>query len=123
MAKKRDRRVAPSSIGKGRVESSTQQDQPGHSASSDRRLILIFVVFFIVSPAISVLVYRIKYASPTKHTESYVFQRGLVKADVDYQEILAVSTVPETSMVLKLHYSVWLLRKCRKRREAKVLFH
>lgn len=106
MAKKRDRRVAPSSSrGKGQVESSTQQDQLGHSASSDRRLILIFVLFFIVFPAISVLVYRIKYTPPTitNRTDSYVFQRGLVKADVDYQEILAVSTVQETSMVLKLH--------------------
>jgi chitinase domain-containing protein 1 len=109
MAKKRERRVAPSSsLGKGRVESSdssTQPDQLGHSSSSDRRLrlILVFVLFFIVSPAISVLVYRIKYASPTNRTDSYVFQRGLVKDDVDYQEILAVSTLPEISMVLKLH--------------------
>ena len=97
MGKKRDRGVVPSSNrSKGRVESSTQQDELGDTVSSDRRLIVIFVLFFIVAPAISVLVYRIKYAPPTIRTDSYVFQRGLVKPDVDYQEILTVSTVLES---------------------------
>lgn len=111
MAKKRDRRVAPSSSrGKGQVESSTQQDQLGHSASSDRRLILIFVLFFIVFPAISVLVYRIKYAPPTitNRTDSYVFQRGLVKADVDYQEILAENSKVSENMSRR-HYTYPIL--------------
>lgn len=98
MGKKRDRGVATSSNrSKGRVESSTQQDELGDTVSSDRRLIVIFVLFFIVAPAISILLYRIKYApSPTIRTDSYVFQRGLVKPDVDYQEILTVSTVLES---------------------------
>lgn len=99
MAKKRDRRVAPSSNrGKEQVDSSTKQDQLGDAASSDRRLIFIFVLFFIVSSAVSVLVYRTKYTQPAKRTDSYVSQRGLVKTDVNYQEILTVSTEVVTSM-------------------------
>ena len=101
MGKKRDRRVTPSSKKGGE-----QRVELGDSASSNRRLAIIFVLFFVVSPAISVLVYRIKYATTTNPTDSYVFQRGLVKADVDFQEILAVSTT-----VLS---NVWFLRKLRK---------
>ena len=101
MGKKRDRRVTPSSNKGGE-----QRVELGDSASSNRRLAIIFVLFFVVSPAISVLVYRIKYATTTNPTDSYVFQRGLVKADVDFQEILAVSTT-----VLS---NVWFLRKFEK---------
>ncbi|KAM3685951.1 hypothetical protein ACJW31_11G158800 [Castanea mollissima] len=84
MGKKRDRRVTPSSNKGGE-----QRVELGDSASSNRRLAIIFVLFFVVSPAISVLVYRIKYATTTNPTDSSVFQRGLVKANVDFQEILA----------------------------------
>ena len=101
MGKKRDRRVTPSSKKGGE-----QRVELGDSAESNRRLAIIFVLFFVVSPAISVLVYRIKYATTTNPTDSYVFQRGLVRADVDFQEILAVSTT-----VLS---NVWFVRKLRK---------
>ncbi|KAJ7962546.1 chitinase domain-containing protein 1 [Quillaja saponaria] len=88
MAKKRDRRVAPSSARRdSRVESSTGQDEHGGSAS-ERKLISIFVLFFIVSPAISMLVYWFKYANPTYNREGHVYQRGFIKADVNYKEIL-----------------------------------
>ncbi|PON51325.1 1,4-alpha-glucan-branching enzyme [Parasponia andersonii] len=93
MAKKGDRRVVPgSNRRKGRVESSTRQVPAGDSASSNRRLIVIFFIFFIVSPALSILVYRFKYSPDTNRTDSYVYQRGLVKPDVTYQEILAENT-------------------------------
>ncbi|XP_062091433.1 uncharacterized protein LOC133797524 isoform X1 [Humulus lupulus] len=93
MAKKRDRRVAPgANRPKERGEPSTRPDPHGDSASSDRRLIIIIFVFLIVAPAISIFVYRIKYASGTNRTGSSVYQRGLVKPDVNYQEILAENT-------------------------------
>ncbi|XP_060964379.1 uncharacterized protein LOC115704303 [Cannabis sativa] len=93
MAKKRDRRVASgANRPKDRVEPLTQPDRHGGSASSDRRLIIIIFVFFIVSPAISIFVYRIKYASGTNRKGSSVYQRGLVKPDVNYQEILDENT-------------------------------
>ncbi|KAL2892037.1 Chitinase domain-containing protein 1 [Bienertia sinuspersici] len=75
-----------------RVESSTHLPQPSISTSekfngsnNQRLLIIIFVVIFIVTPAISILVYQhIKQPSST----SFVHQRGLVKEDITYQEIL-----------------------------------
>ncbi|KAK9925224.1 hypothetical protein M0R45_033554 [Rubus argutus] len=90
MAKKRDRRVAPSSDGrKDRVESSHQL--AGSASSSNRKLIITFVLFFIVSSAISILVYRLNYAPITDRTDSYVYRRGLVKPDVNYQDILTLT--------------------------------
>ncbi|ONI23380.1 hypothetical protein PRUPE_2G185600 [Prunus persica] len=93
MAKKRDRRVAPSSNrGKDRVESSDQ--------SSDPKLTITLVLSFCVAAAAAVLAYRIKYAHPiTNRAQSYVHQRGLVKIDVNYQEILTASTTLENAKV------------------------
>jgi len=107
MAKKRDRRVATQR--KERVESSTQKDELGDSTSSDRRIIFIFVFFFIVSPAISVLIYRFKFVPTTTRMDSYVYDGGLVKPDVNYREILTVSisTGPSEPYIL----SVWHPRK------------
>ncbi|KAJ6872986.1 chitinase domain-containing protein 1 [Populus alba x Populus x berolinensis] len=97
MARKRDRRVPPSSDHhETGAKTSTRPDQFSESAASDRKLISIFIVFFVVIPAVSVLVYRIKYA-PNKDSSYPQFQEdGLVKTDVDYQEIL-----DENSKVLK----------------------
>ncbi|XP_061996636.1 uncharacterized protein LOC133714529 [Rosa rugosa] len=94
MAKKKDRRVvAPSSDRrKVRVELSHQLSHSA-SSSSNRKLVITFVLFFVVSSAISVLVYRLNYAPITDRTESYVFRRGLVKPDVTYQEILTENAV------------------------------
>lgn len=97
MARKRDRRVPPSSDRhETGAKTSTRPDQFSESAASDRKLISIFIIFFVVIPAVSVLVYRIKYA-PNKDSSYPQFQEdGLVKTDVDYQEIL-----DENSKVLK----------------------
>lgn len=90
MAKKRDRRAVPSRR-KNEVVSSDQPDVVADS-SSDRRLIIIFLVFFVISPAISVLVYH-KYTSTGAFSGASVFERGLVKTDISYQEILAVRSI------------------------------
>ncbi|KAJ6723068.1 CHITINASE DOMAIN-CONTAINING PROTEIN 1 FAMILY MEMBER [Salix koriyanagi] len=67
MARKRDRRVAPSSDHhETGVKTPTRPDQFSEAAASDRNLMTIFIVFFVVIPA----------------------EDGLVKTDVDYQEIL-----------------------------------
>lgn len=92
MAKRRDRRVAPSpGRPKNRVESAARLDQFSDSAS-DRKLITIFVIFFIVIPTVSVLLYCTKYSTRASRSVTHVHQRGLVKTDVNYQEILTVST-------------------------------
>ncbi|KAJ9188243.1 hypothetical protein P3X46_003615 [Hevea brasiliensis] len=90
MAKRRDRRVVQSSGRRqARGDTSTQVDQFSESAASDRKLITIFVSFFIVIPAVSVLVYCIKYVPNTYRTESHAHQEGRVKTDLNYQEILS----------------------------------
>ncbi|KAL6131061.1 hypothetical protein ACLB2K_069439 [Fragaria x ananassa] len=89
MAKKKDRRVvAPSSDRrKDRVEPPHQLARS--TSFSNRNLAITFFVVFVVSSAVSVLVYRrLSFAPITDRTESYVFRRGLVKPDVNYQEIL-----------------------------------
>ncbi|GAV84329.1 Glyco_hydro_18 domain-containing protein [Cephalotus follicularis] len=92
MARERDsRRVAPSSDCRAsQVETTaTGGDQLGDSASKLKQ-ITIFVIFFIVIPALSVLVYTFKYSHRTNRTESdSLHQRGLVKTDVNYKEIVA----------------------------------
>lgn len=94
MARRRERRVEPSQERrKERVGTATREDKFSDSDASDRKLISIFVVFFIVIPAISVLVYSIKNGSGTKRFEPVVTERGLIKTDISYQEILAVRTV------------------------------
>ncbi|ESR58112.1 hypothetical protein CICLE_v10020231mg [Citrus x clementina] len=88
MAKRRDRRVAPSpGRPKNRVESAARLDQFSDSAS-DRKLITIFVIFFIVIPTVSVLLYCTKYSTRANRSATHMHQRGLVKTDVNYQEIL-----------------------------------
>ena len=94
MAKRRDRRAAPTPSSERRESradkaSTNRPDQFSEAAASDWKLITIFVLFFIVIPAVSVIVYRIKF---TPKPYSIPPPQSLVKSDVDYQEILAVST-------------------------------
>jgi len=60
---------------------------------SDRRLITIFVIFFIVIPAVSIAVYKVKFADRVIQTESSIRQKGIVKTDINFQEILTVSSI------------------------------
>ncbi|XP_057980557.1 uncharacterized protein LOC131166225 isoform X2 [Malania oleifera] len=84
MARKRDRRVAADSSGRrNRDGTSNRQNQ-----SKESKLTIVFFVVFLVSASISMLVYRIKYA-PRKNSLLDVHQRGLVKANMNYREILA----------------------------------
>lgn len=89
MSKKRDRRSAASSTRRdNRIEQSTGRDD----SASDCKLVTIFILFFIVAPVISVIVYRFRFSSPSYPKESYVYQRGLVTTDANYQDVLTVST-------------------------------
>ncbi|KAA8520729.1 hypothetical protein F0562_014999 [Nyssa sinensis] len=97
MAKRRERRVAAGSDrSQNRVEASTRRDQAVDStdshANQDRKLITIFVIFLVVFPAVSVIVYRTRYAPRKDSTFPHVDRRGLVKTNVNYQEILTVRT-------------------------------
>ncbi|GMI69582.1 hypothetical protein like AT4G01040 [Hibiscus trionum] len=90
MARRRDRRGQPSQDRRNeRVESETREEKLSDADASERKLIGIFVVFFIVIPAVSVLVYVYKYGSGTKPLEPVVTERGLIKTDISFQEILS----------------------------------
>ncbi|XP_009336807.1 chitinase domain-containing protein 1 [Pyrus x bretschneideri] len=84
MAKKRERRVAPSAKrGYDRVE------PPDQFCSAIRKHTITAFLFFCVAVATGVLAYRIKYAPTANLADSYpVHERGIVKRDVNYQEIL-----------------------------------
>lgn len=88
------RRVAAGSDRRrDRVELSTRKDLTPESAASksnhDRKLLAIFVViFFIVSPVISLIVYRTRYASPTDASLPHVHQPDFVKTEINYLEVL-----------------------------------
>lgn len=60
---------------------------------SDRRLITIFVIFFIVIPAVSIVVYKVKFADRVIQTETSIRHKGIVKTDINFQEILTVSSM------------------------------
>ncbi|GKU96685.1 hypothetical protein SLEP1_g9896 [Rubroshorea leprosula] len=89
MARRRDARVAPSQYRRSeRVEKPTQEFKVDGSGF-DRKLIAIFVFLFVVIPSVSVLVYKINTARPTNRSEVLVPRRGLIKTDINYQEILS----------------------------------
>ncbi|XP_061352997.1 uncharacterized protein LOC133297808 isoform X2 [Gastrolobium bilobum] len=85
MAKKRDHRPGSSSGRReNRVQSSSGRNEPADSASVRRKL----VPFFVVSSVIAVVAYWLRQSSPPQYKESYVYQRGLVTADANYQDVL-----------------------------------
>ncbi|GFY92321.1 glycosyl hydrolase superfamily protein [Actinidia rufa] len=93
MGKARERRVATgSNRRRNRVEPSTLEDRNTESAdlnpNHDRKRLTIFVISFIASSAIALIVYRVRYASHTNTSHLYVHESGLVKKDMNYLEIL-----------------------------------
>ncbi|KAL8162456.1 hypothetical protein V2J09_013945 [Rumex salicifolius] len=96
--KNRDRRITTESTRRRNRDDPSEQpdseDEFAATASRERRSITIFVVFFIVLPAVSILIYALYIQSPTNPktpisaSDSYVFRQGLVKADLSYEDIL-----------------------------------
>ena len=75
-------------------------DQPSNSANSSSNSNLPLgpqnlIIIFIVIPAISVIVYRTLYGPTAATIVPSVYDRNLVKAEVKYQEIIAVRYVNE----------------------------
>lgn len=97
MAKRRDRRAPPG------PDSRTPPALPAEGArtidaATHTRISIFFFFLFLFLPIVSILVYRLIYP-PQTYTDTYkdtnasgsVYERGLVRADVSYKEILAVS--------------------------------
>ncbi|KAM1406106.1 hypothetical protein ACFXTH_000807 [Malus domestica] len=104
MAKKRERRVAPSAKrGYNRVE------PPDQFCSAIRQHTITAFLFFCVAVSTGVLVYRIKYAPTANLADSYpVHERGIVKRDLNYQEILTASTLHTDSLTrLFIVFCIW----------------
>ncbi|XP_050235750.1 uncharacterized protein LOC126685828 [Mercurialis annua] len=98
MAKIRNRRVTQSTDRpQPRVNPPTQANKLNDS-SSNLKLIAVFTFFFIVIPAVSVLIYRIQSPSniPIADSLKHRQQSNLVHADLSYQDILT-----EHSRILK----------------------
>ncbi|EOA21066.1 hypothetical protein CARUB_v10001405mg [Capsella rubella] len=70
-------------------ESLPQVEEP----DSDRRLIAIFVIFFILIPAVSIVVYKVKFDHRDLQTETSIRHKGIVKTNISFQEILTVSAM------------------------------
>ncbi|XP_052194352.1 uncharacterized protein LOC127802541 [Diospyros lotus] len=86
MGRRRERRVAATTERRHeRVEPPSSTEPADSNANQNRKLFTIFIIFLVVSPAISIIVYRILYASrtdtPLRHDQ--------LKTELNYQEILA----------------------------------
>lgn len=124
MAKKRDHRSAPSSGRReNRVKPSSRTDSDSASAGGSK-----VVALLIASSVIAVVAaysYRLRQSSPpSQHKESYVYQRGLVTTDANYQDILTVSTAKTTlSMMIEnssfdyLFLTLWVYKWIRRIRK------
>ncbi|KAJ8540067.1 hypothetical protein K7X08_026456 [Anisodus acutangulus] len=92
MAKKRTRRAGPSSTHRSEpIESTSQDDPTRNSVYSHTKRHRWLTTFFIILPAISILIYRQSYYAATTVIDAdktYVYQRGLVKTDLTYREVL-----------------------------------
>ncbi|KAF3550741.1 hypothetical protein DY000_02003409 [Brassica cretica] len=106
MARRREKRspaTESSERRKNRDESKPRDGEP----DSDRRLITVFVVFFIVIPAVSMAVYKVKFADRVIETEPSIRQKGIIKTDIQFQEILTEhSKASENSSARHYDYPV-----------------
>ncbi|KAK3037297.1 hypothetical protein RJ639_032059 [Escallonia herrerae] len=126
MANRRDRRAGLGSERRAnRVHPPSSDHQTTDSAQSHttrgRRLAAtIFAITFVASSAISAIVYRIRAPSADPTTPPYVYQRGLVKTDVNYREILTEYAKVSDSNASERHYkyphrclvNAWLCTYC-----------
>lgn len=105
MAKKRERRADHRSEPSSQASTS---DKPSASRSNtDRNRVTTTatakLLLLVVVPAISIIVYRISYApSPNSPDLPYVYHRGLVSTNVDYQQVLDVRLLDLLSWKLSI---------------------
>ncbi|KAG5405235.1 hypothetical protein IGI04_011354 [Brassica rapa subsp. trilocularis] len=87
MARRREKRSSATESSERRHNRDESKPRDGEP-DSDRRLITIFVVFFIVIPAVSMAVYKVKFADRVIEAEPSIRQKGIIKTDIHFQEIL-----------------------------------
>ncbi|XP_043698310.1 chitinase domain-containing protein 1 [Telopea speciosissima] len=89
MGKRRDRRIPADPNREQQTEPAAREDRRSSSIASDRRLIVIFFSSLVLLPIFSLIVYRIKLAPQATDKLLSVYDRSLVRPNVNYQEILA----------------------------------
>ncbi|KAL0290802.1 UNVERIFIED_CONTAM: Chitinase domain-containing protein 1 [Sesamum calycinum] len=95
MAKKRERRAASRADNQAELtQRASAEKSSGSRVETDRKSIptatATTVLFLVVLPAISVIIYRTLYGSDTNTSSEvpYVHRRGLVDADINYRQVL-----------------------------------
>nr|AII99858.1 chitinase [Cicer arietinum] len=104
MAKKRDHHRSTQSSGhrENQIKSPSRREKQTKSDSASGTIKIIG--FFIVSSLIAVVAYWLTQSSPSQHNESYVYQRGLVTTNTNYQDILNENTKVSEN-ISKRHYT------------------
>ncbi|KAL0675467.1 hypothetical protein Bca4012_003448 [Brassica carinata] len=106
MARRREKRSPATESSEGRKNRDESKPRDGEP-DSERRLITVFVVFFIVIPAVSMAVYKVKFADRVIETEPSIRQKGIIKTDIHFQEILTEhSKASENSSARHYDYPV-----------------
>ncbi|KAL2251813.1 UNVERIFIED_CONTAM: Chitinase domain-containing protein 1 [Sesamum indicum] len=94
MAKKRERRAASRADNQAEsTQRASSEKSSGSRVETDRKSITTTtatVLFLVVFPAISMIIYRTLYAPNTSTSPEvpYVHRRGLVDADINYRQVL-----------------------------------
>ncbi|PIN13887.1 putative member of glycosyl hydrolase family 18 [Handroanthus impetiginosus] len=92
MAKKRERRAAVRTDQRPESSQKVGADKSSGSRTKSSRIPIntTTVLFLIIFPAISMIIYRILYAPKTNTSSDlpYVYHRGLVDADINYRQVL-----------------------------------
>ncbi|XP_018474383.1 uncharacterized protein LOC108845715 isoform X4 [Raphanus sativus] len=89
MARRREKRSSATESSERRHNRRDESKPRDGEPDSDRKLITIFVVFFFVIPAVSMAVYKVKFADRVIiETEPSIRQKGIIKTDIHFQEIL-----------------------------------
>ncbi|KFK30678.1 hypothetical protein AALP_AA6G014100 [Arabis alpina] len=105
MARRREKRSStPESLKRRKDGDESLSQEP----DSDRRLITIFVIFFIVIPVISMVVYKVKFVDQVViETDSSIRNKGIVKTDINFKEIITEhSKTLENSSIRHFDYPV-----------------
>ncbi|XP_058100334.1 uncharacterized protein LOC131245122 [Magnolia sinica] len=87
MTKRRGRRLA-AEPGQDRAEPAAPVARTSDAATHTRISYFFFFLFLLI-PIVSIAVYRLKYPPTHTHTVLSVLERGLVKPNIGFQEIIA----------------------------------
>ncbi|KAJ0250059.1 Glyco_18 domain-containing protein [Hirschfeldia incana] len=105
MARRREKRSSATENSERRHNRRDESKPQDGEPDSDRRLITIFVIFFIVIPIVSMAVYKVKFADRVIiETEPSIREKGIIKTEIHFQEILTEHSKVTTENSSARHY-------------------